>query len=1184
MKRSLKRKGKVVVSLITTLLLHVQGCNVPQKSPITQVSESRDIYAEHVRTSQYQTPEQERLSFQLPEGFEVTLFASEPDIIKPMNMEFDDRGRLWVTQSGEYPMAAGKGDGHDRITILEDKDGDGKADTFTHFDDNLNIPIGIMPVADGAIAYSIPNLYYFKDDDQDGRADGKKVLLGEFGHKDTHGMVNNIMRGYDGWLHVCHGFSNTSTVAGTDGDSITMVSGNTFRVKMDGSRVEQTTFGRVNPFGYAYDERGYLYSVDCHTKPITQLIPGGDYPHFGKKAPDGIGFAPEMMSYELGSTALAGLVYYTGNQFPEKYQKSFFTGDVVTCRIDRNTISFNGSTPVSKKEEPFLVSKDPWFRPVDVKLGPDGALYVADFYNRIIGHYEVPLNHPGRDKVSGRIWKITYKGNQGNKPMAVTDWSRANLEQLVEGLSHPQLNTRLKVADRLVDTWQGKAEVAVRTLLAPGQTNPVPYIHALWVLHRLNAISDEALNVALTHPDASIKLHAFRVLSEKKFLRNDQLAIVFEALKSPDPFIRRTAAEILNKHPKAVNLVPLITLYETTPNEDSHLRYTALLAIRNNLKDPRVMWRVPGMKWTDQQLAVLTKVLIDVPSSAGAAFVLDYVLTHDQPVSFLVRKLEYIGRYASPYQMDQAVGFVNEKFGNNFDTQLTLYRSFQKGIQQSGTGESQRMKHWGLTLARHYLENISDQTDIWKSRSTIRTAETTGAWAVNDAFLTDITPAFRLLLSERKGYAAREILYSTAFPLPAQLKLNVFDNDVHNSESKIGFSKNVVRIRLAGSNKVVAERRLHQVEVAQWKDLIQPVTLDLRSFQGQLGYIEAVDSSRAGSIGIGKFEPAVLEIPSTSPSEISDMRAFAAQIAGEYQDATLEPQLIALVNARWAENNVRVAAASALMNINPVKNLDVVGQVFSSRDEPSTLKEKLALLLGQAASSKTLTILQREFSGSVFSVQTAIATVLANSSAGIDFLLQSLKGEEVNADVLSDVRVKERIAANSTFAQQKQLEALTAKGASERDARQKLISIRISGFQPKTYSAQTGKSIFLQNCSSCHQIGGNGGLIGPQLDGIGNWGVRALTEKILDPNRNISESFRSYNITLKNDRILTGLYRRTEGETMVFADPTGQEFSVASRDIKDYKASRYTLMPDQFKHSIPEKDFYALMEYLVNVK
>jgi putative heme-binding domain-containing protein len=1184
MKIPFSLEGKAAAICTAVLLLYAQGCSAPKTTSAVQATVVKDKYAEHVRSSKYQTPDEERLGFKLPPGFEITLFASEPDIIKPMNMEFDDRGRLWVTQSGEYPMAAGVSDGKDRITILEDKNGDGKADTFTHFDDNLNIPIGIMPVSDGAIAYSIPNLYYFKDANQDGKADSKKVLLGEFGHKDTHGMVNNIMRGYDGWIHVCHGFSNVSTVAGTDGDSITMVSGNTFRVKMDGSHVEQTTFGRVNPFGYAYDEKGYLYSVDCHTKPITQLIFGGDYPHFGKKAPDGLGFAPEMMSYELGSTALAGLVYYTGNQFPEKYHKSFFTGDVVTCRIDRNTITFNGSTPVSKKEEPFLLSEDPWFRPVDVKLGPDGSLYIADFYNRIIGHYEVPLNHPGRDKVSGRIWKITYKGTEGSKPMAVKDWSKATIQELVEGLKHPQLNTRLKVADRMVDTWQRKSVEPVMNLLASKQTEPTSFAHGLWILNRLNALPDSVLNLALKNADPLIKIHAFRILTERSGLSDEQYAQVIGALKLKDPFIQRTAAEILNKNPRATNLASLMALYQETPKEDSHLRYTALLAIRNNLKDRSVMWRVPGLKWDDTQLELLTKALVDVPSSAGAAFVLDYVLTYDLPAAQLVTKLEYIGRYASPYQMDRVVALITKKFGDNYDTQISLYNTFKKGIQQSGSEASDMMKNWGLSLSRYYLENISESRDIWKSRPVMRSGESTSPWIVSDAFLTDITPAFRIILSEKKGYAPREALYSIPFALPAQLKMNIFDNDIQNSEAKKGISKNVVRIRLAGSNKVVAERRLNQIEPAQWKDLIQNVTFDLNKFQGQPGYIEAVDSSQAGSIGIGKFEPAVLEIPSKSPSDLAELRSQAAQIAGEYKEKSLEPALTSLAKARWIDNNTRATASAALMNIDAQKNVSVTGEIFASQDEPSVLKEKLAIVLGQASSSKVFALLQKGFSGSVFSLQTAIAAVLSNSEEGINYLLAALKDEEVNASVLSEVRVKERLAANISSAQQKLLDNLTAGGASEREERQKTIDTRIAGFKLQANSAVTGKTIFIQNCSSCHQIGGNGGLIGPQLDGIGNWGHKALTEKILDPNRNISESFRSYNITLKNDKILTGLYRRTEGETMVFADPAGQEFSVAKNDMKEYKASKYTLMPDQFRNVIPEKDFYALMEYLTSVK
>ncbi|HMI01639.1 MAG TPA: PVC-type heme-binding CxxCH protein, partial [Pedobacter sp.] len=416
--------------LLCGLLLAGLGCNVSKKNPGKAGLSSLppvpypgpEKFADHIRTTEFQTPQQEQAGFKLPPGFEITLYASEPDIGKPINMDFDEQGRLWVTQSSEYPMAAASLKGHDKITILEDTDGDGKADKFTPFATELNIPIGIIPMQNGAIAFSIPNIYKFTDNNGDGIAEDKKVLFGEFGHQDTHGMVNNFARGFDGWIYACHGFTNTSTIAGTDKDSITMVSGNTFRFKEDGSRVEQTSYGRVNPFGYTFDELGYLYSVDCHSKPIYQLIKGGEYPHFGKKAP-AMGYAPEMMSFELGSTALSGLDYYLGEQFPEKYRNSFYNGDVVTCRINRNTMSLSGSSPEAKREEDFLISADPWFRPVAIKEGPDGALYVADFYNRIIGHYEVPLDHPLRDRQSGRIWKIRYVGTEKHTDHKVQDWS-----------------------------------------------------------------------------------------------------------------------------------------------------------------------------------------------------------------------------------------------------------------------------------------------------------------------------------------------------------------------------------------------------------------------------------------------------------------------------------------------------------------------------------------------------------------------------------------------------------------------------------------------------------------------------------------------------------------------------------------------------------------------------------------
>ncbi len=143
-----------------------------------------------------------------------------------------------------------------------------------------------------------------------------------------------------------------------------------------------------------------------------RLLRGAYYPSFGKPD-DGLGYGPEMAFHDHGSTGIAGIIYYAADQFPKEYLDRVMVGNVVTSRINQDTIEWHGSTPKAIEQPDFLVSDDPWFRPVDLEIGPDGALYVADFYNRIIGHYEVPLTHPGRDRERGRIWRIYYRGEGG---------------------------------------------------------------------------------------------------------------------------------------------------------------------------------------------------------------------------------------------------------------------------------------------------------------------------------------------------------------------------------------------------------------------------------------------------------------------------------------------------------------------------------------------------------------------------------------------------------------------------------------------------------------------------------------------------------------------------------------------------------------------------------------------------
>ena len=366
------------------------------------------------------------------------------------------------TDTLEYPFPKPPGTpGRDTVKILSDFRPDGRAGKIRTFADGLNIPIGLLPYPSGreAVVHNIPNVYLMRDTDGDGRADSREVLYGVIGHRDTHGMTNAFSWGFDGWIYACHGFANNSKVQGKDHRPIEMNSGNTYRMRPDGSHAEYVTHGQVNPFGLAFDPLGNLYSCDCHSRPVYQLLRGAWYPSFGKPD-DGLGFGPEMVTHDHGSTGIAGISYYAADQFPEAYRGLVFIGNVVTNRINVDRIEWHGSTPKGIEQPDFVWSEDNWFRPVDIELGPDGALYIADFYNRIIGHYEVELTHPGRDRSSGRIWRIVYRGTDGKEPPppSSNDRTKASTADLVADLGHSNLSVRISAANQLaglarVGTW-----------------------------------------------------------------------------------------------------------------------------------------------------------------------------------------------------------------------------------------------------------------------------------------------------------------------------------------------------------------------------------------------------------------------------------------------------------------------------------------------------------------------------------------------------------------------------------------------------------------------------------------------------------------------------------------------------------------------------------------------------------
>jgi putative heme-binding domain-containing protein len=665
----------------------------------------------HIVATDPLSPEKEKAQFRLPPGFEAQLVAAEPDIQKPMNLAFDDQGRLWVTDTIEYPFPAKPGSKpRDTLKILEDFGPDGKARKITTFADGLNIPIGVLslPGARDGLVFSIPQIYRVKDRTGTGTADKREPLYGSFEVRDTHGMTNAFLHGFDGWVYACHGYANRSTIKGSDGQAITMHSGNTYRMKTDGSHLEQFTWGQVNPFGLAIDPHGYLYTADCHSEPIYQLIRGGYYPSFGKPH-DGLGFAPQMFARYKGSTAISGIAYYAADAYPAAHRGTAFVGDVVTNQIVQFRITWQGASPQAT-DQVFLDSKDRWFRPVDVKLGPDGNIYIADFYNRIIGHYEVDLHHPGRDRHRGRIWRIVYKGADASGTVAPAkgNLATASLDTLAEGLAHPNLTVRLQVTNQLVHRG-GKDVIALARKALDSDLAP-PQAHGLWILERLGALDVDTLRRAVRVRSDLVRVHASRILAERPRWSTRERELALNGLKDISPHVQRACADALGLHADAVNVRPLLEVIERVPAGDSHLLHTVRIALRNQLRPDQTWKHVASETWSEKHARTLADVALGVPSPESARYLLPHIKANRYPLAQMATFIQHIARFGEDTRA--LVAFCQGHQADSLADQAILVRAIQRGRQERGQPLTPEMLGWGGDLADKLLD--SKHTDEMK--------------------------------------------------------------------------------------------------------------------------------------------------------------------------------------------------------------------------------------------------------------------------------------------------------------------------------------------------------------------------------------------------------------------------------------------------------------------------------------
>jgi putative membrane-bound dehydrogenase-like protein len=549
--------------------------------------------------------------FVTPVDFEVQLFAGEPDLGgKPISMNWDERGRLWVCVTVDYPNnKQPPGKGHDRIVICEDTKGTGRADKFTVFADRLSLPTSLTFARGGVIVHQPPETLFLKDTDGDDVADERRVLFTGWSTEDTHAGPSNLHFGLDNWVYGIVGYAG---FRGEIGGEKHRFSQGFYRFRPDGSKMEFLRNTNNNSWGVGFSEEGILFGSTANGNPSVHLpIPNRYYESVrgwsssmltgiaGNPAFEAITDKVRQVDYHGHFTAAAGHDLYTARTYPPEYwNRTAFVAEPTGHLLATFELQPSGASFRSRMAWNLLASDDEWSSPIMGAVGPDGHVWAIDWYNYIIQHNPTPAGWKTgkgaayetdlRDKKHGRIYRIVYKGA---KPARRFSLRGAKPDELVAALRNDNMLWRLHAQRLLVERGQLDALPALARLASERGVDQIglnpAVIHALWTLQGLGALDG-------SHAEANVAAVA--------------------ALRHPSAGVRRSAVQVLPHGPDAVTAIVRARLVH---DADAQVRLAALLALADNPADPEAAKAILGALKDPQTLQ--DRWLSDAATSAAAA-------------------------------------------------------------------------------------------------------------------------------------------------------------------------------------------------------------------------------------------------------------------------------------------------------------------------------------------------------------------------------------------------------------------------------------------------------------------------------------------------------------------------------------------------------------------------------------
>lgn len=547
----------------------------------------------------------------LPAGFKATLFSAEPDVVQPVAFAIDDRGRLWVAENLTYPIRAREGEGKDRILIFEDSDGDGKFDKRTVFMENLNLVCGLELGFGGVWVGAAPYLLFIPvKTDEDKPAGPPQVLLDGFGYQDTHNTLSTFTWGPDGWLYGGQGVACHSNVGkpGTADTERQRFNGCVWRYHPTKHLFEIFGEGCTNPWGLDFNEHGQLFATGCVLPHLWHVIQGGRYQRpFGQPAfpytydaiktiadhrhwaganshagREGYRNARgELESYPAdfetgGGHAHAGGMVYLGDTWPPDYRGAIFMFNLHGHRVNLDRLERSGSGYIGRHGPDFLLANDPCSLVLNLQYGPDGGVFLIDFYEKNICHTTRPDFY---DRSTGRIYKVSY-GKTKPAPLDLqkltdTDLINLQLHQNDWFVRHARRILQERFAgENLTLARRSEVQAALGQILAKNR-DVTRRLRALWALHVTGALTERIALPLLRDADEFIRGWAIQFLAETKMPSDDTLSEFARlARENKSPLVRLYLAAALQRLPPARRETVLAGLISHAEDaEDQNLPY-----------------------------------------------------------------------------------------------------------------------------------------------------------------------------------------------------------------------------------------------------------------------------------------------------------------------------------------------------------------------------------------------------------------------------------------------------------------------------------------------------------------------------------------------------------------------------------------------------------------------------------